>query len=173
MPVTQLLHLGLFIFRFRKVAGNRLEKVGLRDDPLKCPVLVDHNRELERIALEEVERIENGSALMHRHRRLKRRGHIEGLVGETELENVFLAGDARDLIDGPAAHDQLPVRAVAQARQNCFLGILRIDPHHLRPRRHDRLHRPTGKGENAAHLRRLRSASWLNTSIRTEKPIAA
>lgn len=75
------------------------EQVGLRDDALQTSVFIDHERHFHPPLLEQIERVEHRRRFGYGDRLTQRRREIERAVAQTKIEDIFLADDARDLID--------------------------------------------------------------------------
>ena len=56
--------------------------------------------------------------------------------------------DSHDVLDRAASHRQQRMMAVAQHRYDLFVRVLKIDPHDVGARRHDRAHRPVAKPQH-------------------------
>src|ERR1700741_4862764 len=76
-----------------KLAGERLEQIGARDDALEAALLVDHHSELGGGPLEPVERREHRRLRRYRARGAQDALEVDRLAVHAELEHVLLAHD--------------------------------------------------------------------------------
>ena len=145
-----------------QIAGDRLEKIGARDDPLEAAVLVDHDRELERRALEELEHVEDRGARGRRHRLAHDLIELEAPRPRGTAQHVFLARDSEQLVDRPAPDRKFAVAARAQASR----GRHRVPPTASIHSTSERwvMIAVTGRRESSSTPRTMRRSSGVKTS---------
>ena len=132
-----------------RIADDRLQHVGRGHHAFEAAVLVQHQRQAERIGLQPLQRVQRGDGVGHHDRLAQRRRDRQLAAVEDAVQQVLRLHHADHVVDRAVAHHEARVRRRLQRGDDVRRGVGAVDPGQLGARRHDGAHRLVGQPQHA------------------------